>query len=193
MPLSAPAAREELHDRDIALRGYRRHDGLFDIEAHLVDTKTYAFDNVDRGRVEPGVPLHGMWARMTVDQDMLIVAFEACIEYSPYSICPGATPSFAGLAGIRIGKGFIRQAMERVGGTKGCTHLRELLQPMATVAFQTLYAVRRKQEDAGAAGATPARPPILDTCHAYASASPVVKRTWPHFYTGPDRDAAAGD
>lgn len=193
MPLSAPAAREGLHLRDIALRGYRREDGLFDIEAHMVDTKTYAFGNLDRGTIEPGEPLHGMWARMTLDEDMLIVAFEACIEYSPYAICPGAAPSFAGLAGIRIGKGFVRQAMERVGGTKGCTHLRELLQPMATVAFQTLYAVRRKRDDtaradADAAGAKPARPPLLETCHAYATTSPVVKRAWPHLYTGPDRD-----
>ena len=195
MPLSAPAAREELHDRDISLRGYRRHDALYDIEAHLVDTKTYAFGNVDRGTIEPGVPLHGMWARMTIDEDMLIVAFEACIEYSPYNICPGAAASFAGLAGMRIGRGFVRQAMERVGGTKGCTHLRELLQPMATVAFQTIAAGRRKRDestDAGAADAKPARPPVLDTCRAYATTSPVVKRTWPHLYTGPGRGGAAG-
>ena len=206
MPLSAPAPRENLHDRNIALRGFRREDGLFDIEAHLVDTKSYAFGNLDRGTIEPGVPLHGMWARMTVDEDMLIVAFEASMDFTPYNICPGAAPGFASLAGLRIGKGFVRLAMERVGGTKGCTHLRELLQPMATVAFQTMVGIRRKRDDAGATvqshgaqpntqeaaqDAKPARPPILDTCLAYATNSPVVKRTWPHLYTGPDRAEAS--
>ena len=43
MPLSTPASRDLLHLRDIQLRGYQREDGLFDIEAHLLDTKAYAF------------------------------------------------------------------------------------------------------------------------------------------------------
>jgi Protein of unknown function (DUF2889) len=39
MPLPASVPRDELHLRRIELRGYRRHDGLYDIEAHMVDTK----------------------------------------------------------------------------------------------------------------------------------------------------------
>ena len=42
MPLSPPPERELLHSRDIVLRGYRRADGLYDIEAHLTDTKPTA-------------------------------------------------------------------------------------------------------------------------------------------------------
>ena len=49
MPLTEPVARELLHLRDIELRGYRRADGLFDIEATLQDTKSYAFSNAERG------------------------------------------------------------------------------------------------------------------------------------------------
>ncbi len=29
------------------------------------------------------------------------------------------------------------------------------------------------------------RPPLLDTCLAWSSASPVIARRWPHLYTGP--------
>jgi hypothetical protein len=29
---------------------------------------------------------------------------------------------------------------------------------------------------------------VLDTCHALASDSPVVKRRWPRVYSGPDRE-----
>ena len=58
MPLSPPAAREIMHTRAITLHGYQRADGLLDAEAHLVDTKPYAFGNVDRGTIEPGEPLH---------------------------------------------------------------------------------------------------------------------------------------
>ena len=42
MPLSAPAPRHFMHNRAIECRGYQREDGLWDIEGHLVDTKTYA-------------------------------------------------------------------------------------------------------------------------------------------------------
>ena len=138
MPLSTPAERELLHLRDITLRGYRRADGLFDIEARLTDTKTYGFDNIDRGRIEPGEPLHGMVARFTVDEDMRIVAAEAVTDYGPFAICGGGAESFATLAGLTIASGFLKAANQRLAGTIGCTHLRELLQQMATTAFQTM-------------------------------------------------------
>ena len=73
----------------------------------------------------------------------------------------------------------------------GCTHLRELLGQMGTVAFQTLYAVRHKRQAAPNAVGTaqqpaepPRRPMLLGTCKAYAPDSPVVARQWPQFYTG---------
>lgn len=190
MPLTDPVPREPLHLRSIELCGYRRADGLFDIEARLVDTKTYAFSNTDRGRIEPGVPLHSMLARMTLNEDLEITAFEAVTEYGPYAICPSAAPNFARLAGLTVGRGFLKAANERIGGVHGCTHLRELLGQMGTVAFQTLYAMRVKQDVAPnavtTAPATPARkPPMLGTCMAYAPDSPIVARQWPEFYTGP--------
>jgi hypothetical protein len=54
MSLSPPASRDPIHDRRIDCRGYRRSDGLWDIEGHLTDTKTYAFANSFRGEVAPG-------------------------------------------------------------------------------------------------------------------------------------------
>jgi hypothetical protein len=185
MPLSAPAERELLHRRDIELRGYERADGLFDIEARLTDTKTYGFVNEDRGRIEPGEPLHGMWLRLTLDQEMRITACEAASDHTPYAICPQAAPNFARLAGITIGPGFGRAVKERVGGVLGCTHLRELLSQMATVAYQTLYPIRRHRAEearraALAAGREP--PPAtgagtpVNSCLAYASDSPVMRR-----------------
>ena len=196
MPLSPPADRELLHLRDIELRGYRRADGLFDIEARLTDTKSYGFGNTDRGWIEPGTPLHGMLARMTLTEDRVIPRFEAVTEYGPYTICPSAAPNFAGLAGLRIGRGFLKEANQRIGGVHGCTHLRELLGQMGTVAFQTLFAVRVKKTpenmpekapgpDVPNATETAGKPMMLGTCLAYAPDSPVVQRQWPAFYTGP--------
>ncbi len=181
MPLSQPVAgRENAHTRRIELQGYSRADGLFDVEARMTDTKSHAFSTGDRW-IEPGEPLHGMSMRMTVDEEMTIVGFEAAIDYSPYGICPEIAPNFANLVGLRIGRGFLRAAAERVGGTHGCTHLRELLQPMATVVYQTLYPVlSRRNRPAPAA----AMPQLLNTCHTYRTDGPVVQAKWPDQYTG---------
>jgi hypothetical protein len=181
MPLTAPVERELLHSRDIVLRGYRREDRLFDIEAQLTDTKTRGFANEDRGWVEAGEPLHGMWMRLTLDEDLTIIACEAAIDYSPYAVCPAAAPNFSRLAGLRIKPGFLREAMSRVGGTQGCTHLRELLQQMGTTAYQSVFTVREQRKSEAKAGKKPA---IIDTCLAYASDGPVVQRNWPQFFTG---------
>ena len=50
-----------------------------------------------------GTPLHGMWIRLTVDDDMLIHACEAASDHTPYAVCPQAAPNFARLAGLTIG------------------------------------------------------------------------------------------
>jgi hypothetical protein len=201
MPLSEPAAREPLHTRDIRICGFRRADGLFDIEAQLVDTKSYGFSNQDRGFIGPGESLHGMWLRLTLDESMTVLASEAAIDHSPYAVCPSAAPAFSKLAGLVIKPGFVREAALRVGGPIGCTHLRELLQQMATTAYQTIspYRAWREAKAKGEAEAgtdkldtriaqkmTAGRGSIVNTCKAYASDGPIVKRRWPELYTGPD-------
>ncbi|GMQ95993.1 MAG: DUF2889 domain-containing protein [Gammaproteobacteria bacterium] len=185
MPLSPAAPRKLLHTRTVTCHGYQRDDGLWDIEGHLVDVKTYDFDNDHRNVVKAGEPVHEMWLRLSIDDDMQIRAAEAAIDYAPYAMCPDITSRFALIEGLRIGPGFHRQLHKRVGGVKGCTHLVELLRPLATTAFQTLVAKRRKRESDP--DAPPRRPLFINTCHAHASDSPEVKRRWPAFYTGPER------
>lgn len=187
MPLSEPAPRKHLHTRAITLQGYAREDGLFDIEAEITDHKTYGFDTFDRP-IPVGTALHHMRARITVDPDMAIVKAEAVTEAGPFAICPGGAETFGRLEGLVIRAGFLKAANERLGGVIGCTHLRELLQQMATVAFQTTYPVRAQKE-----GVDPAKAPrLLGTCHAYDPAGAVVQKRWPAFYTGAEPAAAGG-
>lgn len=179
MPLSPPEARQLLHTRAITCTGYQRTDGQFDIDAEIVDTKTYAFD-VEHRTVAVGDPLHHMRARFTVNEELEITAAEAVTEAGPFSICGGGAETFGRLAGLVIRPGFLKAANERLGGTNGCTHIRELLQQMATVAFQTLYPIRARRE-----AQHPDKPPrLLNTCHAYAADGEVVAKRWPKFYTG---------
>jgi len=194
MPLPPPSAREPIHTRRVTCNGYRRADGLWDIEGHLVDTKSYGFSNQDRGEVAPGEPIHEMWLRLTVDDTLTILAVEAVTDHGPFGICPNITPNFQRLVGLQIKSGFTQAVRERVGGVHGCTHLVELTGPVATTAFQTIFPylsrMRARQEGREdgppqAEGDKAKRPLLLNTCHAFASDSPVVKRQWPQFYTGP--------
>jgi hypothetical protein len=188
MPLSPAASRRHLHTRRITCEGFLREDGLWDIEAHMSDVKTYAFSTEYRGTLEPGTPLHDMWIRLTVDESLTVKAIEAVTDGSPYAICPAITPRFQKLVGVTIGKGWRRAVAEHLSGVEGCTHLVELLQPAATVAFQTVipYRNRRLAED-GSLRQTPGpavpqqRPAVIDTCHALAADGPVVARFWPQF------------
>jgi hypothetical protein len=185
MSLSAPAARMPMHHRRIDCFGYRRADGLWDIEGHLTDVKAYPFANRHRGEIPPGASLHDMWLRLTLDDQLTVIAAEAATVAGPFAVCPAITPAFAKLAGLRIGPGWRQAVRQRLGGVQGCTHLVELLGPLATTAYQTIYSWRAQREPA----LDEARPPRhLDSCHALARDGEVVREHYPRWYTGPDAD-----
>jgi hypothetical protein len=184
MPLSPPVSRTHIHTRSIKFSGYEREDGLFDIEAHMTDTKTYEFENLWRGKVQVGEALHEMLLRVTIDDQFLIHDVEAVTDHSPFAMCPDIAPNYKDLKGLRMAAGWRQAVRARVGGTNGCTHLTELLYPLATVAFQTIKPLqnhRRRQVDSDGS-ASAGKPFVLNTCHAWAEDSPVVKQNAPAWY-----------
>ena len=193
MSLSPPAPRRHLHTRTIACEGYERDDGLVDIEARVIDTKTYAVDEPYRGHRAPGMHVHDMQLRLTLDHAMTVRDIEVTTNHAPYEPCYGVAPAYKNLVGAKIGGGWRKAVNEAVGGTKGCTHLRELLMPVATVAFQTMsswpkagkVATERKPDDATK------KPYFLDGCRAWASDGEVVKKLFPLHYR-PRAGRAAG-
>ena len=52
--------------------GYKRADGLCDIEAHLIDIKDHDF-TLMTGVRRAGEPIHDMWLRVTIDRNFTIV------------------------------------------------------------------------------------------------------------------------
>lgn len=183
MPLPPPQPRDELHLRCIDVRGYRRHDGLLEIEAHIIDTKSQPFRLESRGEILPvGEHLHDMVIRLAIDEDYLIQEAMAATDSSPHVVCPSAAASIAQLKGLVIGAGWNRAVREKLGGAKGCTHLSELLAQMATVAFQTLAPIRNAEPARLDANGRPVK---IDSCYAYASNRDLVRVRWPEHYDGP--------
>ena len=144
--LSPAMPREAVHKRQINCNGFVRADGLYDIEAELTDHKTYDFPSDFRGTVTPDLAVHHMVLRITIDRDRFIQQAEAITITGPYAICPTANAVFDNLVGLQIGPGWRRKVQAAIGGRHGCTHITELLGPVATIAYQTLYGEEARQK-----------------------------------------------
>ncbi len=184
MSLSPPAARRHLHTRKIVCEGFEREDGMFDIEARIVDTKTFSYEHRKRGLMDAGTPVHDMQVRLTVDPTRTVRAIEVATNSAPYEDCFTVAPAYQALIGANIGSGWRRAVNEAVGGTKACTHLRELLMPVATVTFQTMEGGQRGVNRAMQNLDAP-RPAFINQCKAWSETRELVKEVFPRFYIHP--------
>ncbi|MCW9035934.1 MAG: DUF2889 domain-containing protein [Alphaproteobacteria bacterium] len=182
MPLPPAEPRERRHTRSIEFQGFEREDGLFDIEGHITDKKDYAFENKQRGMVQPGEPVHDMWVRVTITQDFEVKDVIVSIDTGPFDICSAVEDIYKSLIGLKIGPGWFMKIKKEVGGVKGCTHVVELFGPLATAAIQTVIPTLRRRKNEPSEFKD--RPYQLNGCHALASDGPMVKERYPELYTG---------
>ena len=201
MPFPPPASRTHLHNRAINCQGYLRDDGLWDIEAVIVDTKTYPFDNRWRGNLKAGTPVHNMGLRLTIDRNFTVQAVATTMDDQPHEMCSSVLENYQCLIGLRIAPGWNRKVKELLGGVQGCTHLVELLGPMATVAFQTMASDTVKEM---ARKANPAmypdqqtdpeqKPFVLNSCFTWNSDGAAVQEVYPLHFTGDKKLTGTND
>ncbi len=176
-----PVTRQRLHTRQVSCIGYLRSDGLFEIEGRLLDTKTMPSSTPFKD-IPTGTPYHQMVVIMTVDSEFVIQQLQALTEVGPTPYCAQVNAAYAGLKGVKIGPGFKKQVARVVGGTLGCTHLTELLGPMATTLFQTTYQFKRdaeRQRMSSDPHYNRPKPWVIGTCHVYQEGSEASRRIWP--------------
>lgn len=182
VPLPPPARpRRNLHTRSVRFEAYLRDDGLWDLEAELVDIKP--IDTPLESGVRPaGEPIHHMWLRLTVDEDLNICAAVAATDRMPYTpYCAAITPAYEKLVGLNLLHGFKLRAMELLGRAHGCTHLTELLAHFPTAAVQSMF--RKPRED-------DVKPFQLDRCHALKTDGEAVRRYYPRWHRPLDNKKA---
>jgi len=179
MPLPDTEVERELrHTRRVRYEGYKRADGLWDIEAHLTDIKNHDF-NLKTGVRRAGQPVHSMWIRITIDRRMSIVAAAASSDAVPYpGGCETIAPAYGVLVGLNLLKDFRKKVKEELGGVRGCTHLTEMLAGFPTAAIQT-FAGEMPEERADGA-----KPFQLDKCHALETTTETVRKLYPKWYRG---------
>ncbi len=187
MKLPPASPRTLKHRRGISCEGYQREDGLWDIEARIVDTKTFSYREPFRGLRQPGEAVHDLALRLTLDNEMMVRDIQVATMSAPYAPCASVEPAFKGLIGKKIGSGWRRAVQECVGGTNGCTHLRELLQPVATVAFQTMGSWPEEGQPVPPPDPDykTERPHFVDGCKAWAVDGEIVAKLYPHFHRKP--------
>ncbi|MGB6008069.1 DUF2889 domain-containing protein [Castellaniella sp.] len=181
MPLSAPACpRQPLHTRSIRVQSYARDDGLWDLEAELIDTKAYDFPMHDGHVHAAGSPIHHMHLRITIDAQFTITDAQAAYDAAPYGeFCSAIAPDYRDLIGLNLLNQFRKHVRERFGRTAGCTHVTELTNVLPTAAVQTMAGRRRQNPDGQ-------RPFQLDGCHALRVDGPVVRKHYAPWYVPSD-------
>jgi hypothetical protein len=174
------AGRQAVHTRRVELNGYLRDDGLFEIEATLVDLKARDYP-IATGTRRAGEAIHDLGVCVTFDASLRIVAARAVSRATPYpGACDTIAPAYEALVGLELMHGFRAAVRERLGGLAGCSHLTELLMSVPTVALQTLASFRRENEDTGQ------QPFQLDRCHALDTRGETVRRYYPRWFRSAD-------
>ena len=179
MPLPVTNVERELrHTRRVRYEGYKRSDGLWDIEAHLTDIKSH--DNpMKTGVRRAGQPIHEMWIRLTIDRHLTILDATASSDAVPYpGGCENIAPSYKRLIGLNLVRDFRRAVKNHFAAVKGCTHLTEMLTGFPTAAIQTFAGEMPEERTDGR------KPFQLDQCHALDTRSETVKRWYPKWYKG---------
>ena len=180
MPISLPLERREIHQRTIDVKAFLREDGLYDIEAHLIDRKPFDFWRVQRDEPVPaGQPLHDLRLRVTVDRDLVVREIGAASDTTPFDLCREAEHTLSGLVGERIASGWSSKVKNLLRGAAGCTHLMEMLITMATPGLQGVRGLVRQRRPASENTGIEKK---LNTCYAYSSERTVVKMYWPEYY-----------
>ena len=183
MPLPPPnIAREPLHTRTIRVNAFGREDGQWDLEAELIDIKSYDFPRSSGAVHKAGDPIHHMHLRVTIDDSFTITEAVAAYDAAPYDAnCMAIAPDYSALVGLNLLKNFRNAVKERFGRIAGCTHLTELSYVLPTVAVQSM-AKRRRTEPMAKNG----RPFQLEGCHALRLDGPVVQEFYPQWYVSPE-------
>ena len=177
MPLPiSEIEREHTHTRRVRFEGYRRADGLWDIEAHITDVKSHDV-KLKTGVRRAGLPIHDMVVRVTIDRKFNVVDALAVSDAVPYpGGCENIAPAYRKLIGLNLVKKFRDAVKERLGGVQGCTHITEMLSGMPTAAIQSLAGELREERPPGR------KPFQLDHCHAMDTTGETVMKWYPEWY-----------
>ena len=175
----AAASRQLKHRRQIDVQVYARGNGLWEVDALLIDTKTRVAQMAEGPR-PPGTPIHEMLLRLVVNEKLDILEAGSETRWMPYpGLCTEHGDAYAQLVGLNLLQNFRKALRERVGGVLGCTHITELAQVLPTAVVQAFVG---EVIDTRGTDANASQPFQIDRCHALRSDGEVVRLQYPRWY-----------
>lgn len=183
MPLSKSVPRRQVHELKINFETFLRQDGLWDIEAHMTDTRMHEITSDFYPKLEAGKPYHDMWVRLTLDSTMEVKAIEVVMDRAPFGQCPKIVGNYQKLMGARIGNKWLRRVVEAGGGCSGCTHINGILQYMGNVAFQGIMTELTSTNQGYPVLLTEAQvaEALINSCHSWEASTAIVREYLPSF------------
>ena len=186
MPLSPPAPREPIHPRRYQFDGYRRADGLWDIEGasdrHQDLRLPERMARRDRARradprhVDPPDGRRRPRGPRDRGRDRRRRRSRSAAAITPNFRRRQGRAHRDAAGSERVARAARRRAGLHPSGRDAAARSRR------SPSRRSFRRAARPSAPRGAGGQAAAG--ILDTCHALASDGPVVKRFWPAFYTG---------
>lgn len=178
------------HQRRVSYDSYELDNGRIEIEGNLTDVKAFDYPDRERGMLRPGDPVHNISARIILSKDYVVQDFDFTMHDVPFSFCRSAVQPEA-LIGACVAHGWRKSLDRAFGPYRGCSHLRELVFGMGTVAFQTI-STRGDMEvyNSGCRDADVEEQPFfINGCHSWAATSPITRQWYPQFAKDPDEAA----
>ena len=107
--------------RDIGIEAFELENGNLMLEASLLDPYHLIRLNI---HIEP--------------QTKTIIRAKCEFASHPHTACPVVAAKVGSMVGLKIERGVIKAVSQRIGGTEGCVHLRELALETINFAATTL-------------------------------------------------------
>jgi hypothetical protein len=186
------AGRKLLHSRHIHYRVYARDDGHWDVEGSLRDVKDTPVSRPSMRPLNAGDTVHDIAVMLTVDDDLRVLAASGQMHTVPFEECQQARSVMAGLLGHKLARGWRRALENAMCGERGCTHMRELLQGLATAGIQGIgiYKDQQRRERGLPDPWAETAPHFVGGCLSWRRDGPVVQRVFPQFaLPGPHDEA----
>lgn len=184
-PIASSITRTRTHVRQIRYEGYRRSDGLWDIELRLCDERDYASQGFERGAIPPGSPVHDIRLCVTLDDALVVRAITGEYAARPFGACVRALPPLQRLLGACVAQGWRRQVASQLGGEVGCAHVRDMLVQLAAAAYQIVPVWHARTRGVAVRRADGEAPMHLGQCVAWALEGDAVAAIYPEFATRP--------
>ena len=177
---SSGAELKKIHHRNIDFAGYMRSDGLFQVQGRVMDQRPQGSLEPETSPVTDATEMiHDLGIDIIFDANMTVLAVRTVSKTYPYRQCPSGGDALQAIVGMRIGAGWSSEVRKRLPSAGVCAHLKEILIPLASAAYQSMTFQRLRQpdlvDDAG-------KPRKINSCYAYRDSGELVLSRWPQYH-----------